>query len=867
MSSSPTLAITRGTVILQNGGRIVAARLSGTSRPFPLELPDLLLLSTLFEPARPEAAVRALQEGEAARQLPAMPPASALLERLGQYAQAGLLTAEPSLWATPPSEPACDLSVADDSAPVEAGQRFKLGANFMLEPGAQGYRIYLPRERRWCQLRPALAMLLLSFREGRAVRDVLAETASLGGEDERRQAITCFHEAGLLLPAMERPDRDSVRHAADAPRPDHDAPRRRKARWQDLPADPERIPVYFFPHMENHYPLALGMLFSAIEAFDGGRLLERFQLIPITYMEPRAFLEGPYRKFGPGVWLFSNYMWSVDINLEVSALVKRHHGANLTIHGGPSTPGYRDACEAFFARHESVDLAVHGEGEVTICEVLDQIRRQEGGGPQFHEDGMREVAGVSLRSRQNGSTILHAPRRIRMKQPDRIPSPYAEGIFDVYDGRIDAAIVETNRGCPFACTFCDWGSATNGKVSKLDMDRVRQEIEWTGQHRVPVLWVADANFGMLPRDVEIAGWIAETKRRYGYPREVVVNYTKNATRRLADIIRILGEGGIISQGIISIQTSDEQTLEVINRQNIKTEKYDELIQVFAEQGLPLSTDLMIGLPGITVEAFDRDLQRYMDADVAVKAYPTQLLPNSPMADPGYRARYQIETDENDFLIACYSYTPEELRAMKDIFEVYVACEGYGTLRYVRRYLQWEHGIRGIDFLHAVWNRVRQSPDDFPAITWVLMFFNANKRMPGGWRRFYDEIADFIREHYGIGRDSGLETALTVNELAMPEPGRRYPAEVALEHDFVRWFKARNQQQPVHAEALTDLGPGRITFEDPEHLSLWGVAGEQYDTHQYFWELFSPVSRARSVTLAGEAENSLQSPAAGDAAAG
>ena len=68
---------------------------------------------------------------------------------------------------------------------------------------------------------------------------------------------------------------------------------------------------------------------------------------------------------------------------------------------------------------------------------------------------------------------------------------------------------------------------------------------------------------------------------------------------------------------------------------------DQLAQVFADANLPLSTDLMTGLPGITPEAFDRDLQRYFDADVTTKAYPTELLPNSPMADPEYIEKYQI----------------------------------------------------------------------------------------------------------------------------------------------------------------------------------------------------------------------------------
>ncbi|MDZ7790784.1 MAG: radical SAM protein [Xanthomonadales bacterium] len=399
---------------------------------------------------------------------------------------------------------------------------------------------------------------------------------------------------------------------------------------------------------------------------------------------------------------------------------------------------------------------------------------------------------------------------------------------------------------PLQCTFCDWGSATAQKVSRFEMDRVRAEIEWVGRNEVPVIWVADANFGMLKRDLEIAECIVETKRKYGYPQEVVVNYTKNANERLAEIIRVFSEGGIIGQGIISIQTSDEATLDVIKRKNIKTEKYDELIRIFAAQGLPLSTDLMIGLPGITPEAFDNDLQRYIDVDVAVKAYPTQLLPNSPMAHPAYMKTYRIETDENGFLTSCFSYSETELRQMKQIYELYVAADGYGALRYVLRFLQWEYGVPAMRVLHDLLDQVVHDPDRYPAMAWVAKFFNSEKRMPGGWRRFFEEVADFVTRRYGVERDSAFNTVLTVNEAVMPDGSRRYPMTVELEHDLVEWFTARNRLEPTDARALHSYPPGRITVSDPNGLATIDLEYQQYDTHQYFWELHSPVARPTSV---------------------
>ena len=83
---------------------------------------------------------------------------------------------------------------------------------------------------------------------------------------------------------------------------------------------------------------------------------------------------GPYKAYGEGVWLFSNYMWSIDINLKISSLVKNANPQNITIHGGPSTPSYAAACRQFLDDNNHVDIAVHGEGESAIVEILQTLR-------------------------------------------------------------------------------------------------------------------------------------------------------------------------------------------------------------------------------------------------------------------------------------------------------------------------------------------------------------------------------------------------------------------------------------------------------------------------------------------------------------
>ena len=379
------------------------------------------------------------------------------------------------------------------------------------------------------------------------------------------------------------------------------------------------------------------------------------------------------------------------------------------------------------------------------------------------------------------------------------------------------------------------------------MQRVKDEIEWIGKNKVRVIWIADANFGLYDRDIELSQFIVDSKEKYGYPQEVVVNYTKNSTWRLVEIIKIFTAGGIISQGIISIQTTDEKTLDVINRKNIKTEKYDELIKIFYDLKLPLSTDLMIGLPGITVEAFNNDLQKYIDLDVSVKAYPTQLLPNSPMADPEYIEKYQIKTDQQDFVISSYSFTEQDLDWMKRMYKVYMMADGYSVLRYVIRYLQWEHQIRAIDFLQDLLKFVRAKPRKYQHISWAVRFFNQDKCMPGGWTAFYQQMAEYIQQQYGINADSGLQTILQVNQLCMPDDAMQYPLQVNLAHDFTAYFSAKSSEAAHKDKPLTAYPPAKFHVSDPNSMVSIDLDYLQYDSHQYFWELHSDVARPKSIS--------------------
>ncbi len=359
------------------------------------------------------------------------------------------------------------------------------------------------------------------------------------------------------------------------------------------PTDRTRVPVIPVNTNANVRPLSLGLLLGHASEFEGGRLRERYDLLPLFFCDAELIAE---RARTPSIFLFSNYMWNLEENLALSALVKRVNPENVTIHGGPSTPKYEGDAQRYFDEHTHVDVAVRGEGEATFVAILDAL-------DPARPSNLRPLADVTGLTFRLPTGLVRTPDRERVSDLDLIPSPYLLGMFEPFGMEKAGAIIETNRGCPYGCTFCDWGSATLSKIRLFSLERVFAELEWSASHHIEICALADANFGIIERDVLIAEKIAELKRHYGYPRILATNYAKNTVTHLRRIIEVLADVKVLTEGVVSLQSMDRDTLKTIRRSNIKLEQYDSLTTEFRRAGIPLAADIMMGLPGQTPRRF------------------------------------------------------------------------------------------------------------------------------------------------------------------------------------------------------------------------------------------------------------------------
>ena len=586
-----------------------------------------------------------------------------------------------------------------------------------------------------------------------------------------------------------------------------------------------RIPVYSVFQPDVGPAASLGMLLATARHHRDGALNETFELRRVE--DPGSMLTDLAGREGPAVLLCSNYLWSVEKNLDVARRAKAINPDLLIIHGGPSTPKYDGDCHQFFADNaDIVDVTVRGEGEDTLVAILDVLAATA---PDCDLDRLADVAGLSFTD--SSGRVVTTPERDRIADLDRLPSPYLTGEFDHVHPSAwkDCLNIESNRGCPYGCTFCDWGSMTLSRIRKFDIDRVAEEMAWAGRRGHTTWVIADANFGIFERDVEITERLSEAKRTYGYPMSLGFTVAKNTTRHLTRIFDELVRAGVEPHCSLSLQSHDEETLEALRRKNISTEHYLSIATSFRTRGLPLLADLMVALPGQTMESFLADVQFLFDHLLPTRIWPTQLLPNAPMNDPEYKAEYQLAINEENLVISSSTFTEAEREEMMQLRQANAVLEQFGLARHLMRFLQWDHGIAATTFLRRTLAVTNEHPDRYPLVNFVLKYFEVFSVPPLGWRAFYSELRRLVVNELGVPLSAALESVLELQEFLMPENGRSFPDSIVLEHDYLSYFEdataslwTTGEAKPVE-RTLDSYGPARFhAFGDPHEFCSGGM---------------------------------------------
>ena len=223
----------------------------------------------------------------------------------------------------------------------------------------------------------------------------------------------------------------------------------------------------------------------------------------------------------------SNYSWNSHLSEYVASIAKKVNPKVITLQGGTNFPHLPNLQLEYLLQRPSTDIhAVYDAEKSTSALVkrildsekdLNHILKKPNDGCVFvHPDSKKLIIGQEL---------------TRVKNLDEIPSPYLNGMMDkFFDGKL-TPFIQTNRGCPFKCSFCHTGADYYNKLCKFSPERLKDEIEYIAKKSqklgITNLHFADVNFGMYPQDRLFCEMLVETKKKYNWPLRVMSATGKN----------------------------------------------------------------------------------------------------------------------------------------------------------------------------------------------------------------------------------------------------------------------------------------------------------------------------------------------------
>ena len=391
-------------------------------------------------------------------------------------------------------------------------------------------------------------------------------------------------------------------------------------------------PVHQFIESSDIWTIPLNVL--TIASYAKAALGEKIDVKVFKFPDKlfEAIKEAP-----PDIIGVSNYIWNCELSKKILSFAKEQNPNTISVMGGPNITQEKPWMTSFL-KEAHCDYYIIGNGDHQFKCLVESIFNENNillhKDPKVHGiwyiDPISQLAEVK-------------PIKHFIKDLDEIPSPFLNGIADEFLDSTLIPMIETHRGCPFPCTFCDWGDATFGKVYKYSVERLKADIEYCRNHTNDErLMIDDANFGILgKRDLELARFMRDLKDEKGWPGKLIITWGQSKSDTVLEIADTLKDLCMMTQ---SSQSMNEDVLKNIRRKNISDDQWEKSVSFCKERNIDTYGELMLPLPGETVDTYLKSVRYLLELGVDfINTNPLILLEGAEMNIPKQRKDFQMIT--------------------------------------------------------------------------------------------------------------------------------------------------------------------------------------------------------------------------------
>ena len=364
--------------------------------------------------------------------------------------------------------------------------------------------------------------------------------------------------------------------------------------------------------------------------------------VELTLFKYIGDLEKAINENPPDILALSNYVWNRNLSYEMFSMMSEIDSDTLLVWGGPNFPIDLPSQRKFMKKYSKIDVYVPVDGETGFANTVERALRS-----RAHSEIRSTVLSEPIDgcvTRGENDEIKYTIPIIRIKTLDEIPSPYTTGLLDkFFDGKL-TPMMQTNRGCPFHCTFCADGKDEVNRVTSFGLERVIDELNYITNHKhekTHNMIFSDLNFGMYPRDREISKHLAKLQTEHNYPDFIYISTGKNQKEKIIEAIKTLKDSMPLW---MSVQSLDQNVLKNIRRDNISTDQMLALQPAIKDAGLQTRAEVILGLPGETHENHMKTLRDLVNARMdEIQVHTCMMLDGSEMGTPAERKKWDLHT--------------------------------------------------------------------------------------------------------------------------------------------------------------------------------------------------------------------------------
>ncbi|HCY84385.1 MAG TPA: hypothetical protein DHV36_04545, partial [Desulfobacteraceae bacterium] len=273
----------------------------------------------------------------------------------------------------------------------------------------------------------------------------------------------------------------------------------------------------------------------------------------------------------PDILGLTVFCWNRERSVHLAQNAKEATGCTVVVGGPEITPDTPDIHQDF------IDHRIYGQGEWAFRKLLLD--------PQFRPPAGK---GADLAS----SRIFESR-----------PSPYTEDIITPCPG--DPVLLETQRGCPYGCRFCNYNKSA-GKLIFKHPDHIMETVAWAKTRGISEIVFLDPTLNARPDLVPLLQKLCDLNHdnRLSLSSEL---RAERIDHRMAELFRKAG----FKEFEIGLQSIHPKVLEQMGRRtNLKA--FLSGVRALKTQGIRPRLDLIAGLPGDTLAGFLDSLDFVID---------------------------------------------------------------------------------------------------------------------------------------------------------------------------------------------------------------------------------------------------------------